>query len=256
MKNKISFRVLISIFALLLVLGVSTSADGQVFVEDDQFSKLTLQASLNKDRFVPLEPIFLSLRLFNGTPSPLSTISLPSFEKIVLRVRKDKNSRSFSGLFFTGPPREGLGRIFKPGASLNDQLALTKDLDLMLSEEGKYLIQFELTNSAENKIQSNEIEIWRVEPNENERLAIAFLKEHSTGELFWWKDSKSGQVLLESFVERFQNTVFGEFAILKLGFAYISMGDCEKGREVLSKIRNSDNPYLSTQVKSLLGTTK
>lgn len=259
MKKRIYLGLFLSIFCQVCALNVGAQNN---LLKDD-FGKLSFDVNLNKNDYFPLEPLFAQVKVTNNTDKSLNILSTPDFKRLYLIVKFGGKRKVFNTLFLTSGSRPGFGIVIDKGQSIDADIVLETYLAEIFPEYGQYQIQFVLSNGKTEKlrkeIRSDIKEIIIKEPFGINKEAIEFLRQNQEQSLFWWKESgeqesieKNGRPLIEEFVNKYSETVFGELAVYQLGIHYLNGGYIEPAKLEFEKIKNSTNKYVADKAKSSL----
>jgi hypothetical protein len=212
----------VSLLILVMVL-VSEIAFAQIPGEsENDWKKLSFEVELDKNNYQQLEPIAAKFRLSNNMEIPLK-IDFPDFIKdTTLRVMFKGKVSDFAGLNPTisqGKPQAFPGYVsptFEPGKVHEKEYLIGINSKEIFSKPGKYQIQFFLYGSK--GLASNSIDIEIDEPTGINKEAFEFLNKFENSMSFYWAwKEKNGLYLLETFVSRYGQSIYGERAILYLG---------------------------------------
>jgi hypothetical protein len=244
-------RKLIGLFILTTVSLVVLAHTSHVQEKSkDNFEKMSFEVELNKNSYLPLEPIYAKFKFSNQTGAPLA-IERPQFlVDSKLRVSfKDKLSEFNRLTLSTGRPQPMPGEIpvFQHGDVYERGYILNTGLEGFFPEPGSYQIQFVLysPDGGTKSIVSNLIEITIENPRGIDKEAFEFLNKYKNETLFFGGEKGNGQFLLETFVNKYSESVYGEYAIYQLGLAYRYKNEIDKAQVEFEKIKSSKNKYIA-----------
>jgi len=219
---------------------------------------------LNKTQYLELEPIIARLEVKN-TSEVAQAIMPPNFFQLQMEVMGagDETAGRFSTSFIS-VKRVGLPRKLEPGDTIKEDVMIITNLGKMFPTHGNYRIRYILPiGSEELKSEPMAIEIMRAAGVDAE--ALTSLRTHQSksrapDELFRWMDSEGGanqETASRTFVDKYKTSVYGEYAILKLGNVYLSKGYLDRAKGVLERLRGSENDVIINEMdKSLAEITR
>ncbi len=259
MKKQICLALIFLIFGFASVSGIN--AQETVLKED--FGKLSLNVELNKSEYIPLEPLFVQIKVSNQTQDTLSLLSIPDFKRLFVEVTSNGITKTVGSLYTSGPGRGSFPVEVKKGQAFSKAVALEVNLSKMFPEPGQYQMRFVLYNGRDKglggQIKSEIKEITIKKPTGIDKVAIEFLRKNmdqSSDVLFWWKDQNKWQELMEKFVQDYSESEIGEYAIFQLGISYSNGGELDKAETEFEKIKNSSNKYISDNANKSLAEIK
>lgn len=252
--------LIMSVIALGLLLFARDVSAQTVSTQKDGFEKMTFNIAFDKSSYFQLEPITVSCKFANTTDNPQAA-HIPYFKTqssldVYFKGKKKQfNSiTSFSVLMASGSPL-----IFKPGDRYEDEITLDTSLDEFFPQPGTYMIQLSLTGSEGKLIQSNSLEIIIKEPKGIDKEAFDFIQQNKAHNrypiLFVWNNDikcKDGKILLEEFVSKYSESLYGEYAIYQLGNYYFRNHEPEKAKIELEKLKFSNNPRIAKEAGATL----
>jgi len=221
----------------------------------DDFEKLTFNVSLPKERYYPLESVFVTFSLMNDTATRLSTYN-PIFEiEAKLKLLTAEGTRVFD----LPSAASGIPMRFPMFLEQGNSLKKTVGLDIVRTEivpsPWEYEVQFVLSNSTKtSSLESNTVRILVAEPQGINRDAYIALRKHSKylGSFSWAFVEKDGERLLEKFVREHWASEYGELAIYNLGLIYKSKGAFDKAESQFERIKSSQNEHIADLAKKSL----
>ncbi len=245
----IILRNLIIMFISLVVF--TSNLFSQVNQQTYETSELSYAVELNKIEYFLLEPVFVNFKLTNISRSILTiekpiflldsilTVEFPSGEK------REIDSMSLS----SGRPQHLPGNKSKlQPLQVYDQTSVLPISSNILVNEGKYKLKFSL-----NGITSNTLEITVNNPTGIDKEAFDFLNKYETKNTFNWVwEEKNGISILEEFVSKYGNSVYGEQAISYLGNIYKAKGQFDKAQTEFEKLKSSKNKVISDEAKKAI----
>lgn len=213
-----------------------------------------LDVQFEKPSYFLLEPIFATFKYKLS-----STENMPELSRETLvRVYFNGKTTEFSGLTFNitkGEPQPlpAGNFVLKNSASAPQNRDYEKEQIIERSAEffphaGDYKIQFVLRGIA-----SKLIDIKIENPIGLNKDAFNFLNQHEGNVSFdWvWKE-KNGIALLETFVDKYGDSVYGETAIQILGIYYFFCDEHDKAQAAFEKIKNSPHKPVFENAKQFL----
>ncbi len=266
----LNLRSIIIAFTLLIIVylndvdnasaqATNPTVSEQKIILKDKFNKLSFNVELNKSEYLPLEPIFIQMKVSNETDKPLSLPSIPDFKRLFVEIISDGVNRTVGSLFLIGPGRSSFPVILKKGQSLKNTAVLETNLSKMFPKCGQYRVRFVLDNGRSEEllreIKSDVKEITIKEPTGIDRESVEFLRsnlDQPSDTLFWWKNQSEERELLETFVQKYGQSKIGEYAIFQLGISYSNGGKLEKAQAEFEKVKNSGNKYIADNANEAL----
>lgn len=272
--KKIIILSVLTMFSLITLVQ-PFEAQEQNKVEDER----TLDVQLEKSNYILLEPIYAKFKVTLPSTDIVPKIS----EALSIRVSFKGKTKQFRGITLnvisSGDPQplpkidngELLGLI--PGVTSSkdtkisskqvvtekDTFAERKHLSYekeeiidrvgdFFPEPGNYQIQFVL-----NGAKSNTIDITIEEPLGINKEAFDFLNKYEDAMSFYWIwKEKDGISLLETFVNKYGESVYGESAISFLGNVYLAKGEIDKAKAEFEKIKSSENAIVAKEANKSL----
>lgn len=216
------------------------------------FENMSFEIELmDKTDYVPLEPVRIKCKFLNKT-NEAQTIIPPDFKSesgIEVDFNGERKQFYEISLFRVFIARQPMA--LQVGKEIEQIITLDTKLDEFFPKPGSYSIRL-VVRAAEGKtVESNALEINIVEPEGIDKEALNFIRQnkiHNTYPmLFTWKEdvkAKNGKTLLEEFVSKYSESVYGELAIYKLGKLYFIKGENEKARIEFEKLKFSKNPLI------------
>jgi hypothetical protein len=222
----------------------------------DNFGKMTFEVELNKNKYVLLEPIYIKFKFSNQTKNPQPTYSPVFIQESKLRVSSDGEVVEFNQLSSITNKPFRLNRIFQPGEVLiSNEVISSAFAGVFFPKPGNYQIQFVLSSSDGNKtIESNTIDIVIEEPTGINKEAYDFMIRHNEyfGMSSWNNGGPAEISLLEKFVNKYDESSYGEIAISNLGYLYLNQGELDKAQVEFEKLKFSNSKLLAEEAKSAL----
>ena len=217
----------------------------------------TLFVEFGKSKYFLLEPISAKFRLRIPSTDGMRKI----LKGISIKISIDGKSKVYSSLttnISQGEPQP------LPGASNIGQVTsgelrycnyeeeeLMNRVGEFFPKSGDYQVQFFL--GGVKWIDSNIINLTIEEPREINKEAFDFLSKYENATSFdWvWKE-KNGEALLEEFVNKYGESVYGESAISYIGNIYLAKGEFDKAKIEFEKIKSSENSILAKEANKSL----
>lgn len=247
------------IFCLILLTTVNLVSFAQNSMVEKKsssnFEKMSFEVSLDNDNYMPLEPMFAKFSFANKTSDELIT-EIPNFlQETKIRVGFDRKIRDINYLGSVIGNGIRFPSTFKPNEIYEKEEMLGPSVGWHFTEKGTYQLQFILRSAdGSHTLESNLIEIEIREPQGKDKEAFNFLNKHRDffGLSSWFPEKKECENLLETFVNKYSQSVYGELAISSLGDTYFSKGEFDKAKAEFEKISSSDNKYIADNAKRSL----
>jgi hypothetical protein len=211
---------------------------------------LTFDVSTNKYEYLPLEPLAVRFTISNNTESPLLRDS-PDFLKVQMESLDARGRKQGCPISFINIKQISFPRKFEPGDSLDDEILVVTSLACLFPTPGIYEVQFVLPASGANDVdlRSKPIKLEVRKPTGIDEEALLQLRKNQKSstapdELFRWKESAHNpdrNDALEDFVDRYQLSAYGDYAVLHLANFYLSRGQIDPAKNLLSRIISSKN---------------
>lgn len=237
---------------LFTCIAVSQTSQGRA----NDFTKMTFDAALEKTTFKELEPIDVRFKFSNKTDGPLTTLTPDFLSYAEIKVTGNGRNEVIE-ISMVRPNTRRFPRTFQSGDSIEEKMILNTNLDLLFPYPGSYKVQFVLGDGKGTKaIESKPIEIVVDEPTGIDREAFDFINRYQKLSnypqvLFSWSDQtdEKGKNLLVAFVEKYSQTVYGEFATQSLGNLYLVNGELEKAKAEFEKLKDSEHKTIVEDAK-------
>lgn len=235
---------------------IITSQDLSTYEEG--FDKMLFEAEINKTEYSLLEPITVKFKFSNPTDEWVKA-SQPQFTtQTKVRMSYNGESYEFGSIFgYSAASRHSL-RLFKPGELIEESGTL-KSNNGFFAKPGKYQIQFILESGDKpDRLTSAIFEITVKQPTGIDKEAFDFLRRNKfvegSSDLFFFKgrNNEDRLNLLETFVDKYGTSIYGEYAILSLGDMYEFNGQLNKAKTEFMKIKDSENTLLATSAQKSL----
>jgi len=248
MKKIITISILFLIS--LCSLGQTTNSERK---EKTDLEKLIFEVKLNKESYLPFEPVFVTFELSNKTNKVLEAKQPPDFLrssqiKITNPQGKTVEIRGLSLTSGGGVNLPGYKFELKPHQSYREEYVPAID-PKVFSETGNYELQFFL-----NGLESNLIEMEVVSPQGLDKAAFDFISEH--GKDIWFGrmlQEEEGSNVLKIFVQNYGESGYGEYAINLLGKYYLhEEKNIDKAEVEFEKIKSSENKIIAYEAKRFL----
>lgn len=221
--------------------------------------KMSFRIDVEKTEFVQLEPISMHYSFTNETGSPQTTIRPAVLNDSILSVKSGSKIKQYGELSVFRILLARQPTTFEPGKGVEGQILLEANLEKFFPKPGTYTIWLGITGAKGEMIQSNALEIRIAAPTGIDKEAFDFIQKNKVHQqypvLFRWKNEEEveySKVLLEEFVDKFSASVYGEYAIYQLGNYYFRVGQLDKARVELSKLRNSNNQRIARDAGATL----
>lgn len=249
-----------TLFGLLIltVAGIITYTQteaGETTSQDD-FEKMTFEVEFSKNNYVLFEPIFVKFKFSNQTGSPQTTYQPSFLQESKLKVNFNGRTSVFEHLSsVNGPGIRFPGDVPSLGFSISDEMLNSPSVGIFFPEPGNYQLQFVLHSAGRDKtIKSNIIKITIEKPAGIDNDAFKFMRKHHEffGLSSWTPDSNESLTLLEKFIRKYGQSVYGETAISSLGIFYLARGEFEKAKVEFEKIKSSNNTIIAREANRSL----
>lgn len=235
-----SFFMIVSVLATLGLAGSSSSSH-----DSGDLDKLEVQIA--KSDFIMLEPMELTVSYTFPSGDFTPRISQDLIVEITSQGRTTKFQR-LSSAVVSG------GIINQPDRSSNNKFQSIKSETIVdrVSEffphPGEYLVQFRL-NTAESK----KFIITIKEPTGLDKAAFDFLiQKHGNSSFEWVWSHENGVAVLEDFVNKYGETIYGDFATRKLADIYLARSRFDRAEPLLEKLAKSERIFIASEARKLL----
>jgi hypothetical protein len=248
------------VFLSLLILVFALCANGQTptaieITHRNNFEKMSFQVTLDKQSYLPLETIFAIFEFSNRTNSSLET-----YEPVFLRETKIKYvfngvAGEIDPLDYAGMPGFRPAGSMLPGKSIVEEKMLTQTVGWELVRPGIYDLEFVLHDSSNSAfIKAPRIKLEIKNPKGINKKAFDFINEHRDffGLSTWAILTDEQQKIMETFVNRFGNSVYGENAQWLLADSYLSEQKFDKAQLLFKRLRNSPHRIVSDEARQSL----
>jgi hypothetical protein len=222
-------------------------------------SAMRFEIALDKTEYLQLEPISIKCQFSNETNKPQTTI-VPSFLKeSQMEVNLNGESKQFNSLsIFTGLLRRTPVTI-EAGNAFGEEITLETNLDEFFPVPGTYTIRLVIAGSKGKLLRSNSVKLTIFEPTGINKEAYDFIQRNKVHwrhpVLFYWDNDikgEDGKTLLEEFVSKYSESIYGEAAIYQLGNYYFRNDEYEKAEVELQKLKFSRNPRIAKDARATL----
>lgn len=215
-----------------------------------KFCKLKFEVSPLKDTYLPLEPIRFSYRISNPTDSPIEIWW--SFPDVIFTLNVNKDNETRSPQLSNLKARKGI-TLIQPNEVFEGQQTLNYQLSNIFPENGKYELFFTIYGKESNKasgdkLVSSKVEITIQQPSGINAEALDFIyKTHKTpivlGIFQNWEDKRENQIQtpLEEFVEKYGDSVYGDYAIYYLANSYKYTKRYDLAKKEFNKLKDRKN---------------
>lgn len=249
-------KKIIALFIVIFCLGIFFQSSNAQEKGKDGFEKMTFEVKFDKKNYFPVEPVFAKFKFSNQTQN-LIVADNPNFlSESKVRINVDGKVREISSLNSITGGGIRFPRTFKPNDFYESEELLGPTFGWNFTEPGNYQLQFILRSSDGSKtIASNVIDITIENPTGIDKEAFDFMKKHKDffGLSSWVYAGEDRENLLETFVNNYSQSVYGELAISSLGTIYlVSKGQLERSRIEFEKIKDSPNNLIAEEAKRSL----
>lgn len=231
-------NVIISCLTLIfLVLILDNTVFGQSDRKNLDFSDLTFEISVPKERYFQWEPIPITFLVRNDTNAPISghwAVDF-SFPYIQTFINHNGQKRNVQHLFPVEGLRAFIPKDIQPLEAHEKTQVVDFSLDQMFPETGKYEIEFVLLDTQwkdknnQKQIKSNVLEIYITIPNGQDLEALKFMKQNSgVSDYLDVKRMIADKKALkkaEEFLSKFSHTIYGSYVSLKVCEFYLFIGN-------------------------------
>lgn len=218
------------------------------------FDKLTFEVELNKNSFLPFEPLLVKFKVFNQTKLPLAADNPQFLRDSVLKVTNSNGRIIEVNSLITSQgralPLPGQIPILQPLQSYEEIKIPAIDSNVF-SEPGKYKLQFILYGGTK-PLESNVIEVAIEIPLGIDKDAFDYLNKN--GKNVWFAPSFRENCfnLLRNFVDMYGESTYGKYAIKSLASYYFYKGELDKAQTEFEKIKDSQNKVIAEEAKRSL----
>jgi hypothetical protein len=223
--------------------------------DKDDFKKMSFEVALNKDSYLPFEPILAKFRFSNQTEFAQTTYNPVFLQESKIRINFNDKITEYNTLSLITSKPFRLPAIYQPGHVYEQEELLSTMLGVFFPEPGNYEIQFILSSSdAAESIASNSIHITIENPTGIDKEAYDFLKKHEkfAGLFAWASEEKNGVALLENFVSRYGESNYGNLAIYNLGVIYQAKDELDKAQIEFEKVKSGNNKIIADSANKAL----
>lgn len=213
----------------------------------DDFQNMSFEVELDKQTYHLLETVFAKFKFSNKTNAQQKTYEPDFDQETIVRVEfKGKMMEYRLPTLVVGKPMRLFPTTYGAGDTYEKEAMLGLFYKEYFPEPGKYQLQFILSGTdPTQQIASNLQEITILTPQGIDEEAYQFLEEHEKhgGWLFSWVHSY-GLSSLQDFVDKYNQTPYGEVAIYKLGIAFQRAGKLDKAKSEFDKIKVSKSSHI------------
>ena len=249
-------KKIITLFVVIFCLGIFLQSSNAQEKGRDGFEKMTFEVKFDKKNYFPVEPVFAKFKFSNQTQKLIETYA-PNFvseSKVKFKIDGKMREISWFNSIIGGGIR--FPNTFKPNEFYEREELLGPTFGWNFTEPGNFQLQFILRSSDGSKtIESNVIDITIENPTGINKEAFDFMKKHKDffGLSSWAYAGEERENLLETFVNNYSQSVYGELAISSLGTVYlVSKGQLERSRIEFEKIKDSSNNVIAEDAKRSL----
>ena len=253
-------KKLICLLAVTIISLFAIAQPSEAQEKSKDSLKRILQVKFEKSKYILLEPILAKFKL-----TIPSTDSIPGISKgILVKINFEGRIHEFRGLtslITQGVPQPlPIRNPIKKDTNIEPKYydySEEKIIDRVgefFPEPGNYKIQFFLIHpNSQTIVPSNVIEVTIEKPTNINNEAFNYLNKYENAMSFYWVwEEKNGLVLLEEFVSKYGQSVYGEYAIDYLGKVYLAKGELDKAQVEFEKILSSNNKYIAENAKKSL----
>lgn len=255
------------LFVVVLMLVYTSHSVGQQ-TNGDPIMRV-FEVDLKKTSYLMLEPIYAT---FKASPEPHNRILDPKRSSIRISFGgKIKVYRGLTmweitdtpvripnvnGLLSVLTPTVPWANTVSPPPSAPPVSKLFDEQEIVIDRvaeffpmPGRYQLQFEYNGAL-----SNTIDITINEATALDLEAFDILRKYEDAYTFdWARKGENGRLKLEEFVEKYRQTVYGEYAAVHLARTYFLNGDRTiKTRSLLEELVNSPHKSVATDAQSML----
>lgn len=211
--------------------------------------KMTLDVNVNKRDISLLEPITVQLKYYNNTDQ-IVIAPPPKFDRLQIEVTSSdsEETKIFGDLFGLSINNPAQNREFVPNETI-EETGIIFDTGRFFNKAGSYQVKF-ILGIGKTATTSSPIQLNISEPIGTERDAYNFLKgvqKRSLRERTDWRSlkDKQGQLLLQTFVKDYGETVYGEYFVSLLANYLYEIGETDKAQILLERLKNSKNQVIA-----------
>jgi hypothetical protein len=244
------------LFVLLQSIVPVSSQSQQSNPEVRPFTDLTFEIATTTERFLPFQPIPITLKQSNKTNQPVLGYKAINFNSpVYFYVQKIGGEKvQISQLTTLSPFTSFKNSEISPGTSIEAKNWLTLSLNKYFFEPGTYELYAELESADGTQfIVSNKINIEIKEPAGLDREAYNLIKNNPFNEyLFSDADFDKVQTTLEAIKTRFPNSGYAKSAFYLLGERYFDRKQYPKALANLIRLENDRDFIFASKVKNYL----
>lgn len=232
MKKIISLLVL----TIVNLLALTQSFEAQEKSKDN-FTR-TLEVRLEKSNYVLFEPLFAKFKYTHPSTDGIPCI----LQTAMMKVNFQGTVREFPSLSTSqGCPQALPSRNKMPEYITREEEGSLAGVESFFPQPGNYKIQFFLYGAT-----SELIDVTIEEPAGIDREALNFLNKYENPLSFYWVfTEKDGITQLQTFVNKFSESAYGEIAAYQLGLTYFNKGEFDKAKIEFEKLRNGKNKFIA-----------
>ena len=249
-------KKIIALFVMIFWLGIFSQSFNAQEKGIDGFEKMTFEVEFNKKDYFPVEPVFAKFKFSNQTRKLIKTHTPNFVSESKVRFKVDGKVREIIWLNSITGGGMRFPSAFKPNEFYENEELLGPTFGWNFTEPGNYQLQFILHSSDGSKtIESNVIYMTVENPTGINKEAFDFMKKHRDffGLSSWGYAGDEREDLLETFVNNYSQSVYGELAISSLGTIYlVSKGQVEQARIEFEKVKDSPNKVIARDAKRSL----
>lgn len=257
MKQKKLKRIITSMLGAMICSAILAQG---VECQDAKTLPGSFEVNINKRTIFRFEPVFAEFKATLPFGDEKPSFARETSVKVTFQGEtKDFGLLSQSEMPQRLPaPKEVplLGSRSTDAHSVNDTYCGVESLERVeefFPVSGVYQIQF-LLHASSGTMVCDPIEITVTDPSGGvDKHAFDMLKKYEQPMSFsWvWKE-KNGLSLLENFVEKYGDSVYGEMAIRYLANVYKAKDELDKAQMEFEKIKSSENSIIAKEANSSL----
>ena len=255
MSKKLSSVLLVISLPLITFVYAPSSAQQEAGGQALPFNDLTLEMSTTKVHFVHLEPIPITLRLANRTAEPILGHNVLRWGTpyVELYVVGSDGGRRKVPLTNASINIGGNSLTIQPGQSYEATQLLRLGLGETFPQPGQYTLQAMIYGlNPSEKVDSNLLTIDIKEPHGKDAEAAEFIRNKANTPDFFNSVYSSKPKVVEEFISKYADTVFGDYAVLMLGEYYFVKGDFEKALKHFLKLADKKDFAFADKVKEYI----
>jgi hypothetical protein len=248
--KKRTYLILVTVLVIIIVGYGQTKEPEFSF---GKFSELTLTTSTNKNEFMPMEPIGVTLAVKNETNNTIIGHHGLQFRFNYFEIYVEDEKGDTRKIQNTSSIRSKTliqDRKFESGQKIETS-EVFYNLNDAFSEPGNYLVYFVFNDKThENKVKSNLVAVNIIEPTGKNAEAYAYLKQTCTRNSFVFAGGQEPK-FYTNFSSKFVGTVYSDFTDLLSVKTFIALKQYDKAESVLEKMTPSREFLFINEVDEL-----